>query len=804
VSIETIAPKPAGAPTASLDFIRTIVAEDNRSGLYGGNVVTRFPPEPNGYLHIGHAKSICLNFGLALENGGRCHLRFDDTNPTTENIEYVEAIKRDVKWLGFDWGEHLYFASDYYEQFYECAVQLIKDGMAYVDSLSEEEIREYRGTVTEPGRESPYRNRSVAENLDLFARMRAGEFPDGAHVLRAKADMAAANMKMRDPLLYRIRHAHHYRTGDQWCIYPMYDFAHPLSDAIEGITHSICTLEFENNREIYDWVLDNCELPPKPYPRPRQYEFARLNVAYMMMSKRKLLQLVEGGIVSGWDDPRLPTIAGLRRRGVTPEAIRTFAEKVGVAKTNSRVELSLFESCIRDDLNTRAPRVMCVLRPLKVVITNWPASQVEQLDAPYWPHDVPNEGSRLVPFGRELYIERDDFLENPPKNFFRLAPGKEVRLRYAYVIKCEDVIKDADGEIVELRCTYDPASKGGATLDGRKVKGTIHWVSAAHAVPVEVRLYSNLFAVPNPDEGEDVQANLNPNSLEVLTGSLVEPAMANAEAGTRFQFERQGYFVADMVDSKQGALVFNRIIELRDSWARSVQSSQPEFKPVKAVKVQAASQQNGKTASAPSEPIRGSRSEFRDQARANNPALASRFTQYVSRLGLSEEEADVLTGDLAVAQFFEAAIAAHHNPKLVANWVANEVLRELKEKPLQALPFSGTQLGALVALIDNKAITSTAAKEVFAAMLQRGGDPGEIVERKGLRQVADPDALVPIIDQLITANADKAAQYRSGRSGLLGFFVGQVMKETGGTANPQLVQELVRTKLASVDGGTDK
>jgi glutaminyl-tRNA synthetase len=794
-------PTTGGEP---LDFIRAIVAEDNRMGKYGGAVVTRFPPEPNGFLHIGHAKSICLNFGLAQENGGRCHLRFDDTNPTTEDVRYVEAIQRDVRWLGFDWGEHLYYASDYYEIFYECAIGLIEEGKAYVDSLTEEEIRAYRGTVTEPGRESPYRNRSVRENLDLFRRMRAGEFPDGAHVLRAKIDMAAANMKLRDPLLYRIRHAHHYRTGDTWCIYPMYDYAHPLSDAIEGITHSICTLEFENNRDVYDWVVENCELPSQPRTRPYQHEFARLNLDYTVMSKRKLLELVEGGYVNGWDDPRLPTIAGLRRRGVTPEAIRDFCERIGVAKANSRVEMTLLESCIRDDLNTRAPRVMCVLRPLKVVLTNYPAEQVEWLEASYWPHDVPNEGSRPVPFSRELYIERDDFLENPPKGFYRLSPGAEVRLRYGYIIRCDEVIKDPQtGEIVELRCTYDPASQGGNTADGRKVKGTIHWVSAAHAVPVEVRLYDRLFTAPNLDdlpEGKEYKDYLNPNSLQVLQGCLAEPSLRETEPGTRYQFERQGYFVADLVDSKPGALVFNRIIELRDSWAKSAQGDQPAAKSPKGGKgqpSQAPAPTKDKRDSAPSEPARSGRSEVRDQARANNPELASRFAHYRSALGLSEEEADVLTGDLAVAQFFEAALAAHNNPKSVANWVMNEVLRELKEKPIGDLPFGGAQLGALVALIDDGTITTTIAKEVFAEMLQQGGNPQAIVEQRGLKQVADPAALAPIIEKIIAANPEKAEQYRGGKTGLLGFFVGQVMRESGGKANPQLVQELVRNRLAA-------
>jgi glutaminyl-tRNA synthetase len=554
--------------TPGRDFIRDMVERDRAAGKHGGRVVTRFPPEPNGFPHIGHAKSICLNFGLALENGGICHLRFDDTNPETEDQKYVEAIQRDVRWLGFDWGENLFHASDYFEKLYDFAVELIKRGKAYVDSLNEDEIREYRGTVTEPGRPSPYRDRSVEENLDLFARMRAGEFPDGAHVLRGKIDMSAANMKMRDPLFYRIKHATHYHRG-AWYIYPMYDFAHPLSDAIEGITHSLCTLEFENNRDIYDWLVDTLEFPDPP----RQTEFARLNLNYTVMSKRKLLDLVERKVVSGWDDPRLPTLAGYRRRGFTPSAIRDFCERIGVAKANSTVDVTLLEYCQREDLNPEVPRVMCVLRPLKVVIENYPEGQVEELDAPLYPHDVPKEGSRKVPFSRVLYVERDDFAEVPPKGFHRLSPGREVRLRYAYLVRCGSVVKDpGTGEIVELRCTYDPATRGGTAPDGRKVPGTLHWVSAEQSVPVEVRLYDRLFKVERPDlEDAPMDSLLNPNSLEILTGSRLEPAAADPAMGERLQFERQGYFFHDPVDSKPDHLVFNRIVPLRDSWAAEAQ-----------------------------------------------------------------------------------------------------------------------------------------------------------------------------------------------------------------------------------------
>jgi glutaminyl-tRNA synthetase len=558
--------------TPARDFIRDMAARDRAAGKYGGRVVTRFPPEPNGFPHIGHAKSICLNFGLALENGGRCNLRFDDTNPETEDQKYVEAIQRDIRWLGFDWGKNLFHASDYFEQLYDFAVELIRLGKAYVDSLNEDEIREYRGTVTEPGRPSPYRDRSVEENLDLFRRMRDGEFPDGAHVLRGKIDMASPNMKMRDPLFYRIKRATHYHRGDAWCIYPFYDFAHPLSDAIEGITHSLCTLEFENNREIYDWLVDTL---PFPEP-PRQTEFARLNLTYTVMSKRKLLALVESRLVAGWDDPRMPTLAGFRRRGFTPEAIRDFCDRIGVAKANSTVDVTLLEHCQREDLNPQVPRVMCVLRPLKLVVENYPEGQVEELDAPLYPHDVPKEGSRKVPFARVLYIERDDFAEDPPKGFHRLAPGREVRLRYAYLVRCESVAKDAAGEIVEVRCTYDPATRGGAPPDGRKVPGTLHWVSADHAVPVEVRLYDRLFKVERPDlEEGSFETYLNPDSLEVLPDSRLEPAAADPAMGERLQFERQGYFFRDPVDTAPGHLVFNRTVPLRDSWAQEVKKQVP-------------------------------------------------------------------------------------------------------------------------------------------------------------------------------------------------------------------------------------
>ncbi len=549
------------------DFIRSIIDEDLQSGKHTA-IVTRFPPEPNGYLHIGHAKSICLNFGIAREYGNsRCHLRFDDTNPTKEEQEYVDSIQENVRWLGFDWGTHLYFASDYFDQIYEYAEHLITTGKAYVCSLTAEEIRKYRGTLTEPGKESPYRSRSAEENLDLFRRMRAGEFPDGAHVLRAKIDMRSGNINMRDPVLYRILHAAHHRTGDKWCIYPMYDYTHPISDALEGISHSLCTLEFEDHRPLYDWTLDNLPVPC----HPRQIEFARLNLSYTVVSKRKLLQLVNEKYVHGWDDPRMPTLSGIKRRGYTPAAIRSFCEKIGIAKKDSVVDVALLEHCIREDLNETAPRMMGVLRPLKVIITNYPEEKTETLTAQNHPQK-PEMGTRPLPFCREIYIEQDDFMEAPPNKFFRLAPGREVRLRHAYFIKCEGVIKDEKtGEIIELHCSYDPATLGGSAPDGRKVKGTIHWVSAQHAIAAEIRLYDRLFTVESPDSGAgDFKSYINPQSLITLAGCRVEPMLAaQAEQGNSFQFERQGYFCRDTVDSTPEMPVFNRTVTLRDSWEKA-------------------------------------------------------------------------------------------------------------------------------------------------------------------------------------------------------------------------------------------
>ncbi|HEX6135654.1 MAG TPA: glutamine--tRNA ligase/YqeY domain fusion protein [Longimicrobiales bacterium] len=775
---------------AGRDFIRTMVADDLASGKYD-RVVTRFPPEPNGYLHIGHAKSICLNFGLAREFArGRCHLRFDDTNPETEDVKYVESIIEDVRWLGFDFGDHLYFASDYFERMYAFAEHLVREGLAYVDSSSEEEIREARGTVTEPGRPTRYRDRPVEESLDLFRRMRAGEFGDGAHVLRARIDLASPNMLMRDPVLYRIRHAHHYRQGDAWCIYPLYDYAHPIEDAIECITHSLCTLEFENNRELYDWIVanvprgdDGVAVPPQSHPE--QTEFARLALDYTVMSKRKLLQLVNRGDVSGWDDPRMPTIAGLRRRGVTPEAIRAFCELIGVAKANTRVDIAKLEYAIRDDLNHRAPRVMCVLRPLRVVITNWPAGGVEELDAPYWPHDVPKEGSRPVPFSGELYIEREDFAEDPPQGFFRLAPGREVRLRYGYIIRCDEVVKNADGEVVELRCSYDPGTRGGAAPGGRNVKGTIHWVSAAHAVPCEVRLYDRLFTDPDPEAGDDAdfRARLNPDSLVVIERAFIEPGVAGADPGVHFQFERLGYFTTDIVDSAPDALVFNRTVTLRDTWAKVAPGApgrsdgRPDRTQKRAPRKRAPQQREARAAPA-----------------ERDPALEGRLRRYQAELGVPAEQADVLTRDVAISTFFENAMAAGAAPLSAARLIVNELPREARER-LDSLPTDGTAVGTLVRMIDAGEISSSAAREVLDELIRSGGAPGDIVERRGLRQVSDEAALRAAIDDVLRDHPDKVEQYRAGRTGLLGFFVGQAMARTGGRANPAVLKSLLEAAL---------
>jgi glutaminyl-tRNA synthetase len=781
--------KPSKGP--GTDFIRQIVAADVASGRHGGRVVTRFPPEPNGYLHIGHAKAICLSFGIAEEFGGRCHLRFDDTNPETEEEEYVESMQEDIRWLGFDWGEHLYFASDYFERMYECAQILIRKGLAYVDSSTEEEIREARGTVTEPGRPTAFRDRSVEENLDLFRRMRAGEFPDGAHVLRAKIDLAASNMIMRDPVLYRIRHAHHFRQGDAWCIYPLYDYAHCLEDAFEDVTHSLCTLEFENNREIYDWILDNVGFEE---PRTHQYEFNRLNLQYTVVSKRKLRPLVESGYLSGWDDPRMSTLAGLRRRGIPADAIRRFVEMAGVAKAESWLDPGKLEYAIREVLNPVAPRVMAVLKPLKVVITNFPDAGSEDLEAPYYPRDIPLEGVRIVPFGREIWIERSDFSENPPEGFRRLVRGGEVRLRYAYVVRCDEVVKDAEGEVVELRCSYDPDTRSG-TGSGRKGIGTIHWVSAAHARDAEVRLVDRLFSVPDPEElpeGAELASNLNPDSLVVVRGAKVEPSVAEGPLDIRYQFERTGYFWRDPVDGAGDRLVFNRIVPLRDTWSKRVETRPAALTTeggAPEVQVSGARSGEGSTSSKPRV------SADREGKRRADEELAARFSRYVNELGIATEDADVLTGSRAASDFFEGALAVHADAQAIASWMVNDLRGLQGDRTIEDVAFTPEALGRLVAMVDGGSITGRAGKDVLAEMLKGRGEPEEIVERAGLEKIGDTEKLEPVVEKVLAAWPAKVDEYRAGKASLMGLFVGEVMKATRGAADPKVVRSVLEARL---------
>jgi len=742
----------------SKDFLRLKVEEDLKSGKYQ-NIVTRFPPEPNGFPHIGHAKSICINFGIARDYAGHCNLRMDDTNPTTEDTKYVEALKDAVTWLGFNWNGEVRYASDYFPKIYDYAVQLVKMGKAYVDSLNEEEIREYRGSVTEAGKRSQFANRSIEENLDLLERMKKGEFKDGEHVLRAKIDMSAANMKMRDPLLYRIRHAHHFRTNDEWCIYPMYDFAHCLSDYIEGVTHSICTLEFENNRDIYDWVLDALELTP---PRPYQHEFARLGINYTVMSKRKLLELVNGNYVNGWDDPRLPTIAGYKRRGYTPESIINFCEQIGIAKANSMVDVAQLEFCIRDDLNQKVPRVMCVLDPLKVTIENYEGE--EEIDASYYPHDVPKEGSRKLPFSREIYIERDDFMENPIEGYHRLTPTQPVRLKHAYILTCKEVIKDANGSIVELKATYHPDSKSGADTSGIKTKSAIHWVSAKHAKQVEVRLYERLYKVDAPENVED----LNPDSLHVNKNAFIEPSVICEKVDVRFQFERQGYFYADPMDYTDAHPVFNKIVGLKDSWAKKSEA------PKNAPKTEAKKAH-----------VEGDVVPMNDEEKA-------RFESY-TKSGLNAEIANTLARDEALSHFFDETLLHVKSPTTLANLVANEVARELKKE--LPLSFGATEVAELVIMLDEGVISSKIAKEVFESMVHTGEKPKAIVESKGLKQISDPSIIEALIVEVMAKNPENVAKYQAGNTNLFGFFVGLVLKHSGGKANPSIVNELISKKL---------
>jgi glutaminyl-tRNA synthetase len=763
------------------DFIRDIIDDDLRAGRHA-QVATRFPPEPNGYLHIGHAKSICLNFGIARDYQGICNLRYDDTNPAKEDVEYVDSIERDVRWLGFA-PTAVLFSADYFPKMYELAERLVTDGKAYVCDLDEDQIKEYRGTLSEPGKPSPFRDRTAADNLARLRRMKAGELPDGACTLRAKIDMASPNMKMRDPLLYRIRHAHHHRSGDAWCVYPMYDYAHPLEDAIEGITHSICTLEFENNRELYDWVLDNTG----PWnPRPHQYEFARLQLDYTVMSKRKLLALVQGGQVSGWDDPRMPTIAAMRRRGYSAEAIRAFADMIGVSKANSWVDIGKLEYCVRDELNRNAPRVLGVLRPIEVELTGLPAGSLPV--APYFPPDVGTPGSRPLSISDRIYIDRDDWRDEPPSGYHRLAPGRTVRLRYGYCITAGEVIaRDAAGEVTRLRATVHPDTGGGKNPgDGSKVWGVIHWVDAATAVAAEVRLYGRLFKSARPEDGSgDFLQQLDPASLEIVRGARVEASLANAEVGSRWQLERVGYFAVDE-ESRPGALVLNRVVTLRESYAEATQ-------PAAASGAMPAGASGNKPASdkAKTRPKSKSPTEYRAEARARDPELAAAYARASSLV--AAESADLLTGDLATARLF-LAVAERARPATAAKWIINELPRALGEAPAdreaKLAQIAAPELAALLAAIDEGTLSTSSGKNVLIEIIRTGKPFAELRS-----QLAAPAAdLGAAIDAVIAANPDKATQYRAGKTGLLGFFVGQVMKATPG-ADAAAVNKLIRERL---------
>ncbi len=765
------------------NFIREIIEADIETGTHNGRVATRFPPEPNGYLHIGHAKAICIDFGMAQDYDGTCNLRFDDTNPTAEDTEYVEGIKEDVQWLGFTWGDNLYFASDFFSEMYELAEGLIRDRKAYVCFLTEDEFRAIRGTVTEAGTESEGRKRSVEENLDLFRRMKAGEFDDGHCVLRAVGDMTSSNMKMRDPPLYRIRKAHHHRTGNEWCIYPMYDYAHPLEDALEGITHSLCTLEFQDNRELYDWVIENTAVKT----RPRQYEFARLNLTYTITSKRKLRQLIEENHVEGWDDPRMPTLRGLRRLGVPPEAIRDFMSRIGVAKTNSLIDMANFEWCVRDTLNQMAPRVMAVLDPVRVIIDNYPTEQVEWVDASYWPHDIPKEGSRKVPFTRELWIERSDFSEDPPKGWRRMCLGEETRLRYGYIVKCNRIEKDDDGNITAIHVTYDPETKSGSTATGRKIKGTIHWVSASEGIEVPVHLYDRLFRVPNPDSAEGTLLDhVNPNSLRIVR-AVVEPSLSNADPGSHWQFERTGYFV---VDRESTNLRFNRTVGLKDSWAKEDEVSSNKPIPTKP-------KTTNETEDGRRKRKRKAKADVQAERLASDPELAARRVRYQNELGLSEKDADTLTIDRALSDFFETAVSHSKYAQSVANWTCNAVLALVKDSGVDSLAFTGLQLAQLVLRIEDGTISSKGAKKVFAAMAESGDDPDVLIENMGLAQISDAGAIQGFIDEVMSQHAEQSASFQSGNQKLFGFFVGKVIQASQGRADPKVVNRLLQAYAQS-------
>ena len=765
------------------NFLTEIVERDLRAGLNQGRVVTRFPPEPNGFLHIGHAKSILLNFGLARRYGGRTHLRFDDTNPETEETEYVEAIQADVRWLGCEWGQHLYFASDFFEGMYRKAEGLVLAGHAYVDSQPQEAIREQRGDFNRPGTSSPYRDRSPAESLDLLRRMRAGEFPDGACVLRARIDMAHRNVLMRDPLLYRIRHARHHRTGDRWCIYPMYDYAHPLEDAFEGVTHSICTLEFESNRELYDWVLDHTG----PWdPRPRQYEFARLALGYTVMSKRKLLQLVDEKRVAGWDDPRLPTIAGLRRRGVTPEALQEFAEMIGVAKNNSVVDIGKLEFAIRSDLEARCPRALAVLDPLPATLVDWPEGRLEELELPWWPAEPGRGGSRKVPFGRELLLEREDFALEPPPGWKRLAPGREVRLAGAYLVRCQEVVRGPSGEVRQLRLTHDPTSRG-ASERGRGA-GTLHWLHASRSLPAEVRLYDRLFTVEQPDAEPDFLSVVNPASLVVAGGARVEPALGQAAPGSRWQFLRQGYFFADPEASRPGAPVFNRTIGLKDTWA--AREAAPGARAQRARKPPEPPPAGAPT-SARRKPGRG---DPRAEARAANPALAAAHRRYLEG-GVPEAQADLLSGDAALSAWFDGVLAAGAAAPSAARWLANALMGLARERRLSDLPLSAAGFARFVRLLDEGRATPSAGKALLASLVEKGGDPEARLAEMGLAKVQDRGTVQAAVERALAARPAEVARYRAGEKKLLGVLLGAAMRESSGAADAALVREILRERL---------
>lgn len=765
---------PARTEDAPSDFLREMVRADVAAGKNGGQVVTRFPPEPNGFLHIGHVKAICIDFGIAAEFGGRCHLRMDDTNPTTEDPKYVEGIKRDVKWLGFDWGENFSYASDYFERYYELGEKLIRLGRAYVCDLSEDVFaKEYRGTITEAGKDSPFRARTADENLDLFRRMRAGEFADGAKVLRARIDMSSPNMKLRDPPLVRIKHAHHFRTGDTWCIYPLYDYAHCLEDSFEGVTHSLCTTEFESARALYDWVIEATEVPHVP----KQTEFARLGITYTVMSKRKFLQLVEQKHVRGWDDPRMATIGGLRRRGYTPESMRKLIADTGVSKNIATIDIALLEHIVREDLDRRAPRVMTVLHPLEVVIDSY-TGDGESFDAPYWPEGTEPEagaartGTRALPFSKTVLIDRADFEETPPKGWKRMAPGRKIRLRYAYIVTCTSVEKDDEGDIVRVHCTHEPSTRGGIAAAGEKIDGTIHWVDAAKAVGVEARIYDRLFTVEFPGEGEkDFLEELNPHSL-VVVNAKAEPVLATAKEGERFQLERVGFFIVDE-DTKPGAVVLNRTVPLKDSFqkAGAVERSMRETKPAKE-----------KTEKAPVSLV---------------PVELSRVAQTLKEAhDLTPDVARLLSQETILLDLFAAAIAGgKDDAKSVASLLVNDVLGEIRAKKLETTPFSGAAIAELAQLVKSGAISSAQTKEVLAEMFASGKAPKAIVAEKGLAQIATADALAPAIDKVLADNADAVTRYRAGNNNVFGALVGMVMKATGGRANPKLAKELLEQKL---------